>query len=96
MPGEIDRRKLWRPQLIRMGKKEKKAQFEVIRSTWPSDKTQLAGCVLELYLDAKNPHFPFPYWMEIQSPHYTLKVRAIDSGTGIFSPMPLLHREPNN
>lgn len=89
-PGEIDRRKLWKPQLIKNGKKNKKPHFEILRTKWPSDKTKLAGCIIELYLDGENQDFPFPYWMEVQSPHYTFKIRAIDSGKGIFSPMRLL------
>ncbi len=87
MPGEIDRRKLWKPQHVLEGKKNKKAEYEVLRSTWPSDKTKLAGCIIELYLDASRPDFPFPYWMEVQSPHYTFKLRTIDSGSGMKSPM---------
>lgn len=90
MAGEIDRRKLWKPQLFRLGKKMKQPNFEVLRASWPADKSRLAGCVLELYLDADDPAFPFPHWLEVQSPHYTFKLRAIDSGTGIISPMPLL------
>ena len=90
LPGEADRRKLWQPQMTREGKKIKNPHFEVLRVHWPNDKTRLAGSILELYLDAEQPHFPFPYWMEIQSPHYTFKIRAVDSGTGIQSPMPLI------
>lgn len=90
MPGEIDRRKQWKPQLTREGKKTKKAEYEVLRSKWPADKTRLAGCIIELYLDAANPHFPFPYWMEVQHPHYTFKIRTVDSGSGINSPMTLI------
>ncbi|NGX39266.1 MAG: hypothetical protein KR126chlam1_00589 [Chlamydiae bacterium] len=89
--GETDRRKLWKPQIVREGKKVKKAKFDVLRTQWPSDKSRLAGCIFELYLDAGTPDFPFPYWMEVQSPHYTFKVRVVDSGRGITSPMrPLL------
>lgn len=90
MPGEIDRRKFWKPQLIRDGKKHKKCEYEVMRAKWPADKTQLAGCIFEFYLDVEQPTFPFPYWMEVQHPHYTFKIRAIDSGSGIQSPMKLL------
>ncbi|NGX46837.1 MAG: hypothetical protein K1000chlam3_00203 [Chlamydiae bacterium] len=90
MPGEIDRRKFWKPQLVREGKKHKKCEYEVLRAKWPSDKTQLAGCIFELYLDVQESTFPFPYWMEVQHPHYTFKIRAIDSGSGIQSPMKLL------
>ncbi|MBS0629361.1 MAG: hypothetical protein JSS30_03950 [Verrucomicrobia bacterium] len=88
--GEIDRRKMWCPQFIFNGVKQKKTDFEVLRAKWPNDKTRLAGCILELYLDPEQPNFPFPYWMEVQHPHYTFKVSTIDSGSGINSPMPLL------
>lgn len=91
-PGEIDRRKLWHPQVIRSGKKIKDPHFEVLRTKWPQDKTRLAGCIFELYLDAENPSFPFPYWMEVQHPHFTFKVRTIDSGSGLQSPMPPLKK----
>lgn len=90
MPGEIDRRKLWQPSLIREGKKESNPHFDILRTIWPQDSSHLAGCVIEVYLDAAHPHFPFPHWIEIQSPHYTFKVRVIDSGSGISSPVPLL------
>lgn len=85
--GEIDRRKLWAPQFTLEGVKQKKTDYEVVRAKWPTDKTRLAGCIVELYLDPQRPNFPFPYWMEVQHPHYTFKVSTIDSGTGIISPM---------
>ena len=90
MPGEIDRRKMWNPQMVREGKKVRNPSYEVVRCTWPNDNTRVASCVFELYLDADNTSFPFPFWMEVQSPHYTFKMRAVDSGSGINSPMPLL------
>lgn len=91
-PGEIDRRRLWKPQLVRDGKRDTQAEFEVMRTKWPADKSKLAGCIFELYLDASRA-FPFPYWMEVQHPHYTFKVRTLDSGSGMISPMPLLKLE---
>ena len=90
MPGEIDRRKLWGPKRVLEGKCTKTAQYSVLRAKWPDDKTRLAGCVIELYLDTSQPQFPFPYWLEIQSPHYTFKLNTIDSGSGICSPVPPL------
>lgn len=90
MPGEIDRRKFWKPQLTRDGKLFKQCDYEVLRSIWPSDKTQLAGCIIEVYMDVDQPAFPFPYWLEVQHPHFTFKIRAIDSGSGIQSPAKLL------
>lgn len=89
--GEVDRRKLWKPELFREGKKIKSTDFAVLRGTWPSDGTRIAGCTIEVYLDGANS-FPFPYWIEIQSPHYTLKIQTVDSGSGLLSPMPPLKR----
>lgn len=90
LSGEVDRRKAWVPPLVREGKPIKAPQFEVVRATWPADTTRLAGCIFELYLDKEHTDFPFPYWLEVQSPHYTFKMRAVDSGKGLVSPMPLL------
>jgi hypothetical protein len=92
---ESDTRALWNPSLVIEGKKIAKTRSEVWRGKWPDDETLLAGCSIHLYFDANRPNFPFPYWIEIQSSHYALKVRTIDSGTGLASPMPLLpHKTP--
>ncbi len=90
MPGEMDRRRFWKPQLIFEGKQEKNPEYEVLRAKWKSDKSQLAGCIFELYLDLNKREFAFPYWLEVQHPHFTFKIRAIDSGRGIQSPTLLL------
>ncbi len=80
LAGEPDRRKLWLPSLIRNGKKISPRQFEVVKAKWPKDYTRMANCDIELYLDAEHRNFPFPYWLEIQSSHYTCKIQTIDSG----------------
>ena len=78
--GEPDQRPLWNPPLIIEGKKRTTATFEVFKTTWPKDDSQASGCPISIYFDAKRPNFPFPYWIEIKSPHYALNIRAIDSG----------------
>lgn len=93
LEGE-DRRALWNPPLIIEGEKVAKPLFEVVKAQWPKDSTQLSQCFIELYF-AKTAS-PFPYWLEVQSPHYTFKMRAIDSGHGLLSPRigPIPHRSP--
>lgn len=81
--GEEDFRKLWNPQLIMEGKAISKPAFEVMQTKWPNDGTLLSNCLIDFYLDLSSP-FPFPYWIEIQSTHYTLKVRVVDSGHGML------------
>jgi hypothetical protein len=92
--NEEDRRALWNPPLIVEGKKIAKPYFEVLKAQWPDDGSRLSRCDLELYF-AKD--FPFPYWLEVQSPHYAFKMRTIDSGHALFSPMagPMPHRTPH-
>lgn len=93
-PEEVDRRALWNPPLIIEGKKRENPIFEVLTTTWPEDDSQLSLCSIELYFSQEG--FPFPYWLEVHSPHYTFKMRAIDSGHGIVSPIlgPMPYRPP--
>lgn len=93
--GSPDTRAIWSPTLTIDGKKVSKPKCDVWHGQWPDDKTLMAGCGIDLYFDAQRPTFPFPFWIEIHSPHYALKIRTIDSGTGLVSPMPLLpHKSP--
>lgn len=91
--GEGDHRSLWTPTLVIEGKKVAKPIFEVVKTQWPDDGSRLALCSIELYFDKG---FPLPYWLEVHSPHYTFKVRTIDSGHTLVSPMtgPMPHRPP--
>jgi hypothetical protein len=86
--GESDRRALWLPAITVDTKQQPSPQVEALRTTWPKDDSKLAGIPIELYFDAARPTFPFPYWIELKSPHYNFKVRTIDSGSGMISPHP--------
>ncbi len=83
--NEEDRRAIWNPPLIFQGKKQPKPQFDVWKGVWPEDGTQMGKCIVELYFSKANTTFPFPYWVEIKSPHYSFKMRSVDSGSGIIS-----------
>lgn len=93
---EEDRRAIWNPPLTIEGKKLPKPQFDVWKGLWPEDGTQMGNCIVELYFSKANPAFPFPYWIEIKSPHYAFKLRTVDSGSGIISAYagPIPHRPP--
>ncbi len=94
--GEPDRRSSWNPPLIIEGKKVDKPKFEILKTQWPNDNSRLALCDIELYFAKELPSFPFPYWLEVHSPHYAFKMRAIDSGRGLVSPITgsMPHRSP--
>lgn len=95
-PGEVDHRKLWKPALIIESKKNANPVFEVVQACWPDDNSQLALCRIDLYFDAEHPSFAFPYWIEVKSSHYSFKVRSIESGHDLSSPiaMGMPHRPP--
>ncbi|MBS0607255.1 MAG: hypothetical protein JSR57_09920 [Verrucomicrobia bacterium] len=82
---EEDRRAVWNPPLTVEGKKQPKPQFDVWKGVWPEDGTQMGKCIVELYFSKDDPAFPFPYWIEVKSPHYAFKLRSVDSGSGIAS-----------
>ncbi len=88
--GEDDYRKLWNPPVVFEGKTLEKAPVSVWTARWPKDGTLISDCDVELYFG----DFPFPYWIEIKSPHYSVAIRSIDSGHKLQSPMPLLPKRP--
>ncbi|MCI0382349.1 MAG: hypothetical protein L0207_04790 [Chlamydiae bacterium] len=78
--GEEDRRKIWLPSLVIEGKKIDNPSFELWKAKWPKDQSLISEAEISLYLDSKRVEFPFPYFIEIQSSHYSFKIRVIDSG----------------
>lgn len=94
--GEIDHRAPWNPPLVIEGKKIEKPSFDALKTRWPDDGTLLSLCFIELYFAKAPVSLPFPCWLEVQSPHYTFKMRTIDAGKGLVSPLsgPMPHRPP--
>ncbi|MGL5627461.1 MAG: hypothetical protein ACRDDW_08175 [Candidatus Rhabdochlamydia sp.] len=95
--GEQDFRSVWNPPLICSGKALKKSSFEVYQGQWPHDQSLIKDCIIDFYFSSLDPLFPFPHWLEIHSSHYTLTIRAIDSGKGLLSPIKgtMPHRLPS-
>ncbi len=93
---DVDARAVWNPPVVIEGIKIAKPLFDVLKTQWPDDGSRLSLCAVELYYSKQQPNFPFPYWLEVQSPHYNFKMRTIDSGHNLFSPMAGLmpHRPP--
>ena len=89
-----DRRKLWNPQKFFEGVKDSAPQFAVKRAIWPKDSSLLSLRSIELYFDAKNPLFPFPYWIEVGDGYNNLHFQAIDSGICKQSPYPTYPKMP--
>lgn len=83
--GEVDRRP-WAPPQIVAGVKQPLPDYEVYTTTWIADQSELSKQPLLLYLDKRESHFPFPYWVQTGDGAIKFKVRAIDSGRGLRSP----------
>jgi hypothetical protein len=92
--GEPDRRQLWNPPMVLDGKKIKNATYEVYKGKWPKDDSTLSECSIILYFDTTNPTFPFPYWLEVTNGHYTFKLKTLDSGTDLKSPLANVSIQP--
>ncbi|MCB1080418.1 MAG: hypothetical protein KDK69_01225 [Chlamydiia bacterium] len=85
-PGQVGRGP-WAPPQIIEGKKIDSPQYDVYTALWPYDETDLSGKSIVLYFDKLHPQFPFPYWMQARDGGLKFKMRAVDSGTGMFSPI---------
>jgi hypothetical protein len=97
MAGEMDTRRLWQPVLTIDGKIVKRASFDAWVAKWPSDKSALAGRTVVIYLPSNQPEAPsyFPYWIEIPDSPGEDKIRVIDSGKEMRSPMTSFPRRPS-
>jgi hypothetical protein len=66
--------------------------FEAWQTHWPKDGTDLSGKSIEVYVPQENDKYPsyFPYWLQISGMVGNAKVRIVDSGSYMNSPMPPL------
>ena len=87
---EFDHRAFWSPPVVVEGKKIEKPAITPWSGKWPSDGSEIAGSEVELYFGTS----PFPYWIDIKTPHYQASIRTLDSGSHMNSPKPLLPRRP--
>lgn len=99
--GKADRRPLWNPRLVVDGNVIPDASFTVWKARWPSDGSEMSHKIMEIYTpdlsqSSQLPKFPtyFPFWIEVEGKIGHAKIRVIDSGTGVQSPMPRLPRRP--
>lgn len=89
--GEVDRRSFWNPPQIFEGKKISPSRTDCYRGVITSKNKQLDGSFVDFYFDA-DEKFHLPYFLEIQTPHFTLKFQVQDTGKNLGSPtleMPL-------
>jgi hypothetical protein len=90
-PGGLEKRALWHPPLVFQGRREKGVAFSAFESDWPKDGTVLAGRHIVIYLPEQGPYPQYlPYWLEIKGPVTPMRLRVVDSGSGLRSPQPAI------
>ncbi len=88
-----DNRKLWNPELIFDGKKKKGVPCNVFSFLYPKETSPLSEKQFELYYDAENKDFPFPYLIKItDDSSASYNIRVIDSGRGLATTLAELPR----
>lgn len=87
-----DRRALWQPRIVVEGNEVPNVAFEAWQTRWPKDGSDLSGKIIEVYVPRENERYPsyFPYWLQISGIIGSAKIRIIDSGSQMDSPMPPL------
>jgi hypothetical protein len=94
--GKPDHRPLWHPRLIADGVLVQHVYFYVWKTRWPSDGSELARKIIEIYLPEANSSYPtyFPYLVEVEGKIGSAKVRVVDSGLIANSPKKRLPLRP--
>jgi hypothetical protein len=85
--GDADTRKIWKPPLVEEGQRLHNIEFDVYRTYWPDDGSELAGNIVSLYFDRSN-RSPFPIWIQVDTSHASASSRVVDSGKNL----PAVHR----
>jgi hypothetical protein len=83
-------RPFWQPRMVMDGHLIQGVVFDAWRTKWPRDGTDLSGKTIEVYLPRDSQRYPayFPYWLQINGALGKAKIRIIDSGSQLQSPMP--------
>lgn len=82
-------RRIWQPTLYFNSQPIEGVFFEAYKTKWPSDDSDLSGKNIVVYLPEKGSGYPdyFPYWLEISGGLTKAKVRIIDTGHDLSSPL---------
>jgi hypothetical protein len=96
LAGERDLRRFWQPPLTIDGKTIKNASFDAFEAHWPQDKSAIAGRSILIYLLQDTPETPsyFPFWIELPDAPGEDKIRVVDSGRNMPSPITSFPRRP--
>lgn len=94
--GSKDLRSVWNPKMTVDGRVISDVPFDCFKALWPNDGSEIAGKEIEIYLPQKSSQFPshYPYWLSIKNTVSSAKIRVIDSGKYLRSPIKDLPRRP--
>ncbi len=81
--------KVWQPALIFEGKEVPQVSFNEYEAHWPKDSSELSDKTITVYLPEASSNYPsyFPYWLQVRGFIGKARVRTVDSGRNLKSPM---------
>lgn len=96
--GMKDRRPFWQPQMTVDGFVIPNVPFDAWQTKWPKDNSELSGKTVEVYTPRESNKYPayFPYWLQISGIIGNAKIRIVDSGSHMDSPIPPLQWPTHN
>jgi len=83
--GEHDHRSLWKPDSKINGSKSSRTKYQVYRTKWADDKSELSNKTIDLYF-TKKPTIALPLCALVHGDHLRVMLRAVDAGKGLNSP----------
>lgn len=89
LPGMTDKRPFWQPQMKVEGREIFGVWFDGWKSRWPRDDSDLSEKTIEIFVPQESNKYPsyFPYWLQVSGIIGKAKVRIVDSGSGLKSPI---------
>ena len=89
LPGMTDKRPFWQPQMKVEGREIGGVWFDAWKGKWPKDDSELSDKTIEIFLPQESNKYPayFPYWLQVSGIIGKAKIRIIDSGGGMKSPV---------
>jgi len=92
-----NQRRPWNPPVIFEGEEIPGVQLDLFEGKWPRDGSELSEKYIDIYLPAVGSRYPayFPYWLQVIGALAQAKIRIVDSGSNLKSPVKILWPQTN-
>ncbi len=82
----------WNPPVIFEGNEIPDVHLDHFEARWPRDSSELSDKYVDIYLPPIGSGYPayFPYWLQVIGALAQAKLRIVDSGSNLKSPVKIL------